>query len=513
MSTTSGTSRVLRPSSKARSDAAAALHSTAAARSTRGRGSRRAGSPAVAANPPDDDVPELNPASNRAYGTAGKPANVQHQSAKLGMDQAMEGISKAVSGAEASNNPTHGSATGLAAVDEEDEKSIADPGRVSGPFTARIARSAIARDAISNWAVRLPQPSPGNRLRFSQGSCDGRGGLTPAAKKGKGARYAINAVFDAVKIPIVMLIILSFCAFLLTGITPFSFVKNFGISSAPNSTFHDMTNMDYSIIRRRLDRVEQHLQDMPRQFVTTANTPPTQHRLNWFTPGFGASIDIELSSPTAAICDPTWKPWPFSSFLKHSCPGLPLSPPQKMALQTWDDPMQDRWCAPRSGGKLQLAIEIERNILPTELVVEYMAKAASPTGYMNSAPREVELWVRIEDDKIRAKVSAAIDELYPGLWQDANLQGRVLHVARDLGVEYVPVGRWEYNIWQHENVQGFKIPAPLLDYNFSTDKFAIRVNSNWGNVDFTCINQLRMHGSDKSGIMDDLEDDPFKLIE
>ncbi len=517
MSTTSGTSRVLRSGSRARSDggpapSATAPHSIAAARSTRGRGSRRAGSPAVTANPPDDDAPELNPASNRAYGTAGKPALVEHQSAVLGMDQAVEGINKAVFGAEASNNPIHGSATGLAAVDEEDEYSAADPRGAFDPFPAGNAQPAIGQDAISNWAIRLPQPSPGNRLIFSQGLRDGRGGLAPAEEKGKWARYATNAVFDTVKIPILTLIVLWLCAFLVTGITPSSFVRNFGIGLAPNGTTHDITKLDYSIIRHRLDRVEQQLQDIPRQFVKSANPAPTQHQVNWFTPGFGASIDIELSSPTAAICDPTWKPWPFSNFFKRSCPELPLSPPQKMALQPWDDPMQDRWCAPRSGGKLQLAIEIERDILPTELVVEYMAKAASPTGYMNSAPREVELWVRIEDDEVRAKVSATIDGLYPELWQDANLQGRLLHVARDLGSEYVPIGRWEYNIWQNQNVQGFKIPSSLLAYDFGTNKFAIRVNSNWGNVEFTCINQLRMYGTDKSGIMDELEDDPFKLI-
>ncbi len=512
MSTTSGTSRVLRSGSRARSDGGAgpptaAPYLTASTRSNRGRGSRRAASPAVAANLPDDEVPELNPAFNRAYGTAGKPATVQHQSANLGMDQAVEGINKAVFGAEVSNNAIYGSASQLAAVDEEDESSAADPGRVSGSFAARFAQPATGQESISNWAVRLPQPSPGNRFMFSRGVRDGRGGLDLGQEEGKW-----SAIFDTLKLPFLTLAILGLCAVLLISMTPFSLLKNFGISSASSGTNHNITNMDYSIFRHRLDRVEQRLYDIQRHVVTSANHAPPQHRINWFTPGFGAWIDIELSSPTAAICDPTWKPWPFSSFFKQSCPILPLSPPQKMALQTWDDPMQDRWCAPRSGGKLQLAIEIERNILPTEFVVEYMAKAASPTGYMNSAPREVELWVRIEDDEVRAKVSAAIDGLYPDLWHDANLQGKVLHVPRDLGVEYVPVGRWEYNIWQDESAQAFKIPGPLLNYNFSSDKFAIRVNSNWGNVEFTCINQLRMYGSDKSGIMDELEDDPFSLV-
>lgn len=520
--TSAASSRVLRSGSRARSDAGAGLsvaapRSVAPARSTRGRGSRRGGSPAVAADVPDDDQPELNPITNQAYGTLGKAANAQIQSSRMGMQKALDPIEQAVLGAQASGNRPRDTATDLPPVDEEDEDSLAGYEPTVEPFSPQFVQPAERQNQISNWAVGLPQIGSRDGYTFTQGLRDGRGGLTSVKEKSQWAWHVAHVMFDAVKTPIMTLFLLWLCLYLFNGTAPASYVQNFGksfgIGLPANGTHHTVTNMEYNNIQRRLDRVEQNLHDVPRKSITSANPPPIQHRVNWFMPGFGASIDVELSSPTAAICDPTWKPWPFSRLLKHSCPELPLSPPQKMALQTWDDPAQDRWCAPRSGGKLQLAIEIPRKILPTELVVEYMAKDASPTGYMNSAPREVELWVRIADDDVRAKVSAAINERYPELWEDANLQGRVLHVARDLGREYVPVGRWEYNIWQQENVQGFRIPGPLLNYNFSTDKFAIRVNSNWGNVGFTCINQFRMYGLDKSGIMDDLEDDPFKLAD
>lgn len=505
MSTTS-TSRVLRSASKARSDAGVgpsvgAPHSIAAARSTRGRGSRRAASPAVTANAPDEDVPELNPASNRAYGTAGKPANVQHQSARLGMSEALDGINQAVLGAEAVNGRTQGDLSGLAAVDEEDEGSSVGAGPLPDTFPSH--------EAVTHWAARVPPLTPGNRVPLSQGPGNGYGNVRATETRNKWIRYSTD-VFNTVKLPIAIMILSWLLALGLMRVLP---SKNLDINSASDGTIHSISSTEYNTVQRRLDHIEQQLQSIPRQSVTSCAPPVTQHRINWFTPGFGAYIDVELSSPTAAICDPTWKPWPLGRFFKQACPELPLSPPQKMALQTWEDPTLDRWCAPRSGGKLQLTIEISRNISPYELVVEYMAREASPTGYMNSAPREFELWARIEDVDERARVSAVVDEQYPEFWQDSNSQGRVLLEMRDLGEEYVPIGRWEYNMWQRENVQGFKIPRGIAGQFFSTDKLAIRVNSNWGNVEFTCINRLGMYGTDKSGMVDHLEDDPSRKFD
>ena len=178
-----------------------------------------------------------------------------------------------------------------------------------------------------------------------------------------------------------------------------------------------------------------------------------------------------------------------------------------MALQSWDDPVEDRWCAPKSGGKLQLAIEIARPILPTEFVVEYMAKQRSPNPWMTMAPKELELWIRIENEDVRRKVIHAIDTWHPELWDHSSPQGKELHDVRALGEEYVPVGRWIYNIYDKQNVQGFKLLTPLLEFGVQTDKFVIRVNSNWGNMEYTCINRFRMHGVDTSGIQDYLEED------
>ena len=279
--------------------------------------------------------------------------------------------------------------------------------------------------------------------------------------------------------------------------------KSYLPTTTNDSTPSGITAHDYKLLKHRLDMVEQHLHDLPTFIAPSDSTP--QQQINWFTPGFGAIVDVGLSSPTTTFCDPKWGAWPWGVMFKRACPQLPISPPHKMVLQSWDDPTLDRWCAPRSGGKLQLAIEVERPILPTELVVEYMSKQASPEGYMSTAPKELELWIRVEDDDVRAKLNQAITRLHPELWENSSPQGKELILSRDLGEKYVPVGRWMYDIYAPSHVQGFKMAAPLLELGVQTTKVAIRVNSNWGNVDYTCINRFRMHGVDVSGYKEYLE--------
>ena len=246
----------------------------------------------------------------------------------------------------------------------------------------------------------------------------------------------------------------------------------------------------------RMSRIEQQIQDI---WLRLEKNKTPQHNVNWFQRGFGSEIDIELSSPTSTFCDPEWKPWPFS---KKKCLELPASPPHNSVLDAWEDPKMDRWCSPRSKGKLQLTVSLVRNILPTSLVVEYSAKDASPTGFMDVAPKEVELFVQITDDDLRAKVANALQERYPYLTEESYPQGRELNGASELDEDFVRVGRWIYNVYENLAAQSMQIPSILMEYGIDTTKVAVRVNSNWGNKEYTCINRLRMYGEDKSGIPD-----------
>ena len=492
MSATAGAARFLRSGSQARSEG------STSARSARGRGSRRAASPAVAATAPEDDHDEL-PKGKHSYGTAARTAELQLESARVGKRQALDPIVNAVSGAEAFNGQNY-KVNGLAPVEEGDESSLGEvdeyPRTPVPRFVQTPGSSMLSRFSSHFWGPRHPnQGLEDHRSSFRQ-----RPDLF-TVKHLNPQKWATS-----IKSALLMLLL---------GIFGYSFFYTMNYVSVPKSflpikatspALSNITAHDFKLLKHRLDQVEQYLDNLPA--FSTPSDPTPQQQINWFTPGFGAIVDVELSSPTTTFCDPTWKPWPFGSLLRQSCPQLPVSPPHKMAVQPWDDPERERWCAPRSGGKLQLVIEIMRPIMPTELVVEYMAKQASPAGFMGSAPKEIELWVRVEDDDVRDKISEAINHLYPELWEDSSPQKRHLHLKRGLSEEYIPVGRWIYNIYEQSHVQGFRIKTPLLEYGVHTSKVAVRVNSNWGNMEHTCINRFRMHGVDASGFKESLEEGP-----
>ena len=527
-----GNHRVTRSASKARSvhsGAGGAATPGPAATSKRGRGtgSRRAASPAVVGA---EEKPDVVNKTNQGYGTKGKPGQVQGLSAQLAMGGALEGIANAVNDAETGQAQHPASFNGLDPVDEENEDGDEDDEDGEG-VDSSVARSRAFPLIVEHTPVEPTVPRPSF---FSLQYWAPRGGdqqafpvrqpsqLTQGDRMvgflqwgsdlhGRNPVYVPHLPFSEFGV-IVKSIICTIIALALWSLFLRPYFLGPQINSlAKNGTHQQLVyDPDYGYnfgrLNIRIGKLEQHLQKL--HLGSQSFQPTPKHQVNWFTQGFGASIDAHLSSPTASVCDPTWKLYPWNWLFGRKCPEFPLSPPQMMALQSWEDPAFDRWCAPRSGGKLQLVIDLERTIAPTELVVEHVAKDASPAGYMGAAPKEVEVWIEMEDDNIRSTVADAIGRMWPGFLEDSSPQGKELSIEQTLGKGWLPIGRWIYNIYEEDNIQTFKIPLPLRDYGVQTTKIAIRVNSNWGDVDVTCVNRLRLHGHDTSGLVEELEEDP-----
>ena len=528
-----GARRNTRSASKARSETSQASVGGRPLRSNRGRASQRGVSPAAAANSPADDQNQL-PGVKQSYGTGG-PTVLPLETARINPNTTFNPIFQAVSGAESSNNQNIvdvsninkdndvTTANWLAAVDEEEEEEEEEeegveeedenpPGEVvrdevpASQFTQTPRPSSVETTQTSMlsrftslfWAPRHPDQGEDESRTWHQ-----RQNLFITDR----FPWALWTGFIKLVALIMAVLLFGFVGYNIPLIIAYFSNMTTFLPTAPGSqNVSNVTLHDYLLLKRRVDQVEQRLYQMPTQI--TSSSPDNLQQINWFTPGFEAKIDPSLSSPTTTHCDPTWQPWPFGKYFGQSCPQLEISPPHMMALQGWDDPIRERWCAPRSGGKLQLAIRTFRPILPIELVVEYAAKQTSPPSHMKTAPKEIELWIRVDDDDARFKVANAILQWYPELWETSDPQGRTLNLRRNLDQRWVPVGRWIYNIYGQSNVQTLKIQTPLLEFGVSTSNFAVRVNSNWGNVDFSCINRFRMHGPDMSGIVDVLDEEP-----
>lgn len=110
---------------------------------------------------------------------------------------------------------------------------------------------------------------------------------------------------------------------------------------------------------------------------------------------------------------------------------------------------------------MQLAVRLTRPIIPTELIIEHWRKDEVPIAGVT--PRDVELWV-------------------------------------EHGEELVPAGKWIYNV--HANQEAQKFSVTFVD--FAVQRVAIRIASNWGNPNITCLVRAKLHGIDKSGITETL---------
>ena len=511
---TAGNLRVTRSASKARSTGAGSTGAPSVGASSRAR-SRRAGAAAQLA---EDDMPAVGNQVTRAYGTEGKSAQAQLLSAQIGMSQAVNPIANAVARAQAPETPTPNASGRLPALDEEPEDGEGTPFRIDSrppsvdshqsepvvqqsSFTERLSRLLPFRNFYN---AEIPNRTGNNiiadsiRGRFNRRNEPQDNDLPTRRGEDRAWSWAMFMT-DATLVLVLLAFIITF--YELSRVSLLGFGAGSGISMDPN-----MSSSMFQSLHNRVTKVEQHVRDLSLGPKSVDNVA-AKHQINWFTPGLGTGIDLYLSSPTLSRCDPTWTPegWPWSMFKSQTCPQVSMSQPHFAALSPWFDPVDDSWCAPPSDGKLQLTVVLPRTVAPTELVVEHAAMDELPAGYMNSSPREVELWIHVPNDSKRQTLMEAIGHVNPSLLEYSSPQGKTLGDRQALPFDYVPVGRWEYDIYANRAVQTFPLPLPLAQYDVGTSKVAVRVNSNWGNAKFTCLSRLRLYGDDTSGLIEELD--------
>lgn len=491
------TPRVTRSGSRARSNEVASNAGSA-------RRSRRGGTP----NPTADEDDTVVNKRTRNYGIDAQSNLAEQMAASAGLNDTVNPIASAVNTAAPAPPQAQASSNRLAVVNEEVEiGGVANEEQEADHDVARVGEAASSFfSRFSHWA---PHDASVNGPPVDPNAPLGR----DSARQNSQPQTYWAAFLNQLPSFLQVLHCLGYLGIL------FALYICYVYYYRPNFTpkydlfrSNDYTDSSYSYVhlKHRVDSIEQTLKDLTQVSISGSDAPiiTPKRQINWFTPGFGTSIDPLLSSPTAATPDPQ-APWTSKVWSMITGAGAPLTPicegPEE-ALRKWDDPIYDRWCAPSTRGKLQLTVILERAIAPTELIVENIAKDATPIS--TSAPREVELWIEILDEDVRASVSDAIGRT-TDLWESSSPQAqKELDPKVSLGENWVPVGRWTYNIWNQQEVQTFGVDVPLLEYGVRTEKVAVRVNSNWGDIGYTCVNRLRLHGHDTSGIKQWLEHDP-----
>lgn len=202
-----------------------------------------------------------------------------------------------------------------------------------------------------------------------------------------------------------------------------------------------------------------------------AEAPPTPSQINWLSWDLGARAMKEVSTlpigipyiiSTTAVAKPWWCPWcktkrlPSRNTLYEQRIFSGGSPDLALIPHLEQEPT---YC---TSGRMQLAVKLPRPILPTELIIEHWRKDEVPVAGV--APRDVELWVEI-------------------------------------GEELVRLGQWIYNIHTMQEAQKFSVVAyegPAIQ------RVAVRIASNWGHPNTTCLVRAKLHGFDMSGIQETL---------
>lgn len=225
---------------------------------------------------------------------------------------------------------------------------------------------------------------------------------------------------------------------------------------------------------------------------------------NFLSHGMGAIVDPGLSSPTYTLKDTYFQK--VSSMLMVSKYGS--KPAQFQALLPWDD-VGDCWCsALRPDGMSQLSVDLGRPAVPEEVVVEHIPRGATLEPGM--APKEMELWAQFaflegedapktftswEGDTLLANGRTLHENLMEPLrFAYRNEPDRAFSDDEILGPTFYRIGRWTYNLHAVNNVQRFTLDATIDIAGVRVDKVVVRMKSNWGSKETTCLYRVRLHG-------------------
>lgn len=254
--------------------------------------------------------------------------------------------------------------------------------------------------------------------------------------------------------------VLALAAILLAFFTPLAFSRHQSAKTASSlaefgNELQRLTNQA-NLLAGRVGRIEER---------AIAAEAPTPSQINWLSWDLGARAINHLSTPAifilplipTAIATPWWCPWckerhiPTRSAWYEKRLFSGIGPDAALLPHSEHEPA---YC---TSGRMQLAVKLTRPIIPTELIIEHWRK--DEVTIAGVAPRDVELWV-------------------------------------EHGEKLVLAGKWVYNI--HANQEAQKFPVALAD--LAVKRVAVRIASNWGNSNKTCLVRAKLHGIDKSGI-------------
>ena len=154
-------------------------------------------------------------------------------------------------------------------------------------------------------------------------------------------------------------------------------------------------------------------------------------------------------------------------------------------------------CWPFAGSEGQLGVALASPTYISDITIDHVAREVAFD--MRSAPREVEVWGMVEGQDNVAKVEGWLGE-----------RARRREEARERGEEveeepaypttlpksprYIRIANFSYDIHAPKNVQTFPVSQDVQNLGVDFGIVVLRIKSNWGREEFTCLYRMRVHG-------------------
>jgi len=206
----------------------------------------------------------------------------------------------------------------------------------------------------------------------------------------------------------------------------------------------------------------------------------------------GARVIPSLTSPTLEIKP---KGFPRRLYGLVTGSGYALGRPPVTALH---HELHNGHCWPFAGQEGQLGVVLAAPILVEEVTIDHLAREIAYD--VRSAPRQMEVWGMVEgkDNIERLKV-----------WKEARQSIDGAHVDVDDVIypktlpkvpEYVRLANFTYDIHAVDHVQTFSVDPEIRSLGVDFGVVVLRVLSNWGVDEFTCLYRFRVHGQKLGGV-------------
>lgn len=145
-------------------------------------------------------------------------------------------------------------------------------------------------------------------------------------------------------------------------------------------------------------------------------------------------------------------------------------------------------CWPFAGSEGQLGVALAAPTYVEEVSVDHVAKELAFD--MRSAPREMEVWGMVEGQDNIARVKE---------WKEHGGGEAIVNAIEYPSTlpkdpEYIRLANFTYDVGSTRSVQTFPVDEGIRSLGVDFGIVVLRVLSNWGQRDFTCLYRFRVHG-------------------